>query len=852
MSTKEKKLRKSYVESYVESYVSEYVSFGNSTNVKFAVTQITQTPNEYWELLNNIRGDVFKNDGVRFNKLVLHSLNYLFTNCINSSDLVDTDWSLEFAKSILDKNNDTGWSPIASSAQSSNISVYKKDYYKECFAFIQLAYYLNSIDLTQNQYFIYIDNYLTTGTKLPEVDYKLDLAYLNKKYSDYDKKVSDHKTTAKTTIKNHFFGCLFILCNDLGLSVKNFKVTSKKGRDYNPMVKVPREFRKYFPFLLNEHDIKAAYPHFIDLQIDSNCANGIYEKFAESLNLSRDEAKQLFNKTLNSRKYHSRDYFVKFFEPIYKDKTEAIVNLVMDSVRPFWMVMQNWELLAIDNFKTTNKIKNVTRLHDAIISIDNIYSKELRMVFLDYSFGFKRLNSFSGELNFEISKKRCKYNYVSSLPPLFKNNYKIESDNRNENKENILFKSTDFNIYKDNFSYIKAGFNIANKGKMVGDEFIYITADEFTGKIVNSIAVLVDLNPFINQNNISNTINEIVSYIFDFGVYSFNKDYLVKYLINHFASNKIAPIVKERNWIFKGNSERNNLTMYEWSSLMFSAQADANKYFYSLAIIEVVKHSYHNEVKKYIRLSDLGITDKRKCDFISDIVSRFNAANGIGNLTFANSINEMCTKMGTLHSTPFSRVTDRVHNLTQSIISIDFNINRRTAKKIKDWNNQPQNLEQINDILQELEKKIKAQEETKEFQPDVTPLPLMSWNDAFNIEVDKTIITKVDGAEVVKVVQAMEPTPKVYFKSVLNCDYIAAAKREDSFLIDWYLFRNQHISDSERDLIKSNQIKAINYIKEQRQKGLSPRFDIKVYYSIKTNITPFARGKKYLELKRVG
>jgi len=178
---------------------------------------------------------------------------------------------------------------------------------------------------------------LNTGTKLPESEYKLDLEYLNKKYAYY----SEQKTKPEKIIDYWFNGCLFVILNDLGLSVANFKIVSKEGRQYNPIVKVPRDFRKYFPFVLNQYDIKSAYPHFIDLIIDSNVAGSIYGDIQKRLSIARGDAKILFNRKLNSGKYYSREHFTTFFEPYYKEYTSGLVDLILDKKTPFWKRMQH-------------------------------------------------------------------------------------------------------------------------------------------------------------------------------------------------------------------------------------------------------------------------------------------------------------------------------------------------------------------------------------------------------------------------------------------------------------------------------------------------------------------------------
>lgn len=785
-------------------------SFANQVNLKFEITQISQNDSIYYEILSNIQGDKLQK-GVNFDKLILHSLNYLFVNCVNSSDLLDTDWNLDFAKALLDKNNCTGYTPITTASNCRNIAVYKKQYYKEAFAFIQLAHYLNSIDLKTNQFFVYINHYLTTNTKLPDSEYSLDLQYLHKKYNDLKKSNDNNfKITAATTLKNHFYGCLYIICNDLGLNTDNFKSNFKQGRDYNPMVKVPREFRKYFPFLLDEFDIKQAYPHFIDLIINSNAAGNIYEDLSKAHNITRSEAKVLYNKYLNSGKYHDRNYFKQFFEPIYKEHTDKLINLILDLKKPIWSVLQLWEMEAINTIKESNNIKNATRLHDSIIVINNKFRNEVRTKFASYEFGYKQLNKLEHNLNFEVSKKNSRYSYLSSIPfELKTKGYALQKDT----KKGIVFKDKLFNIYTNDFEVWKAGFNIAFRGTIVNDEFKYITADEFINKLKYSIDVIAYLNDNITKEGFVYIIKEIVSHIYENGVYSFNSDFLIDILINHIEEGLSTPKPKIRNWHFVGNNEINNIDFYQFNQYRNQANRNARKFFCSSAMYDVVKYSFNNNAKKFIRFNDFGLSDKRHAPEIANLIDRFNAANGFNDEREAKTISDLCTKVASVYNNPIYKLAEIVHTLSASVISKEFCVNRRTATKFKNWMSSQQDRVQLKVILQELTNTI---EEQNEIQNEIqNELPKATWSEAFNIEAEEITITKTEeNLFKVNVTTKEYPTPKHYTNSVLNCKPDYAIRNDIHFITSWLLFQNPTLSESERSLIKNNPYKTAEYVKE--------------------------------------
>jgi hypothetical protein len=61
------------------------LNFSNHQSVKFEITQFTQTAEQYFNAINDIRGNT--SSGEEFESVVLKSLNYFFLNCVNPSHL---------------------------------------------------------------------------------------------------------------------------------------------------------------------------------------------------------------------------------------------------------------------------------------------------------------------------------------------------------------------------------------------------------------------------------------------------------------------------------------------------------------------------------------------------------------------------------------------------------------------------------------------------------------------------------------------------------------------------------------------------------------------------------------------
>ncbi len=351
-------------------------------------------------------------------------------------------------------------------------------------------------------------------------------------------------------------------------------------------------------------------------------------------------------------------------------------------------------------------------------------------------------------------------------------------------------------------------------------------------KVKNQIAVLIYLNDNINHQNLSYIINTIVNYIFDNGVYSFNKNYLVNYLIDLFESETIEPVIKIKNWIYKGTEQKNNFTIYQWSSLLYEAKSKAKEYFAALDLKMIFDSSLHSKKKIYLNIKDLGFNDKRTMPRIAAIVDSFNIANGIESLRFANTLNQLCTKFGTLYSDVYNRVTKLVHTPTQNQLAKDLSVNRRTAKKILDWIQLEQDTNKIKQLVHQLNEIIEYQKPPAAAEKPTIPTP--SWNEAFNIETETTITNKVDDVIYINIISEYKPTPAAvqYVDSVLNCDFDKVMAKDSQFILDWYLFNNNTIPEPDRQLLKNNVTKSYDYIMNQYNTGQKFEWNRAAFYGL--------------------
>jgi hypothetical protein len=660
-----------------------------NANFKQKATQETITESEYFNTIQNIMGD--SKQGISYESVINKTICYLAQHSFHY--LNDSEYNLSDFKAILDTYNnkfELGYQPNILLAYNGNAIAKRVKYFKEAYALIQFDYYFKTIDFKNQPFYIYTMHYFNTGEQLPVEDYTGDKDYLLKEYLKMNKE-GFHR--AKYQIQRCFNGALFMLLNELQLPTIHFKNNIKDCREYNALTKTPREFRKFFPFKLLEFDINSAFPNFIDSIIDTNYGSDVYNVIGEVYETNRSESKTLFNKWLNSSKYKTATEFTKFFNPIYKEKTAALVDLLTNKEKPFWKVMFYWEYIAIETFIKTNNIERFTRLHDGIFIVDNIYSQKIRET--DFMFA-----NFSGTLFYSYpsisvaQNKKMANTYTPAIPFELKEYYVFE-ENLTGNINSERFGK--FRIFREPFYYINANWNISSNGMIRDGMFEFYNESYYMDKLQNMVNVMAFKNNFCIKA-LTYRVKILLHRIQDIGVIQFDLEELLECLIYSIEE----PKYKTKNYIYCGGQ---NITIPEFQSEYYKALRMYDLKAYASAIYPVIEKSYKKKEKLFIDLNELGIKKTKSLgnNEIISLINRFNIANGFTN--DIRSVQQIKSIYKAVHDIAhpiyrnYNRVFTFVHNHNDSNASKELCINRRTYVKFKNWVNFKQDIKTITDIF---------------------------------------------------------------------------------------------------------------------------------------------------------
>jgi hypothetical protein len=656
-------------------------------NFKQKATELFINDDVYSDILHNIQGDC--ESGIPFNDVFEHTIAYLSHSFHN---IADKEFNLNDFKGILDTFNvkyNLGYKPNILNAYNGECEVRPNKFFKEAYCIFQLGYYFKKVDFTTTDFYKYTDHYFKTGLTLPIEKYTDDVSYLMKTY----KRISEEKNhVPNIQIKKGFIGALFLMLNELELPTIHFKNKVSNCREYNALTKSPRAYRKYFPFELIEFDIKSAFPTFIDEEIDTNIGSIVYDLISDAHNVSRDEAKVLFNKWLNSYKYKTKEQTHSFFYPIYKEKTDSLIDVIYNDENPFWKVASYWEMIAIETFCRINEVKKYTRLHDAVFVVNNEYNAKIRQT--DFSFVRFGAKKFYNYAPIGIAtQNRIALKYVSAIPFELRKNTVFEY-NQTEGIESKTFNG--FKIFNEPFYYLNANFNVGANGYIKNGEFVFYDEEHFRGKLQNMVNVIAMLNDY-DIRQVKFIVRCILNNILQQGILTYDTDNLCDELVMRIEVSNWST----KNHLFLGG---NDLTINQYQSQYFSALKLYDLTTYAGAIIHIVKRSYKERTKLFIDVRELGIEKKKTKgnEFILDLISKFNTANGFENdIRSAEKIKEINTRVhekGHTINVTYNSVATFVHNTNKTEASQCIGVNRRTYDKFVKWTNHTQDIDTITDI----------------------------------------------------------------------------------------------------------------------------------------------------------
>lgn len=464
-------------------YIPEWLKmrFSNNENLKTDIQNRINYNIEatFLKALNDIKGDT--GNGTDFSEVTILALAYFYSEIFTDST-IDRFYTLEMVKGFFDADNLTPYTAI----HEIDVEFHKLKYtplFNHCWLIIQTAWFFNSQYFGHHQHIDYVNHYIATGHKLDLENYNGDKEYLQKSYTKVDDtKKKQYPINGFTLVKNWHNYILFLVCNELNLSIENFKIEYKHNRQTNSLTKSSRALRPLTPFKIIECDIKSAFPTFLDIEAGSNIKDKVYSNLMKSKNITRPEAKILFNTICNSGKYKSEKFTIDFFISCgySNEQTKKLIKLTHDKERIFYRFMTEYEELAIKLFIQQNNQNRCGRLHDSVLFIDNKIKPKLLIVHPNCDFGYKALNRPIIKESFAQGNKMLKYAYINSIPKGLNLISKIEFQ-----KPESKGTANGFKFYKSKFEYITASFNI-NNYKLVQKDFII--------RCIDMIETLIFLN----------------------------------------------------------------------------------------------------------------------------------------------------------------------------------------------------------------------------------------------------------------------------------------------------------------------------------------------------------------------
>jgi len=532
------------VEASQKAFISHHIKldFFNDSNLKTDIQNRISDDTEinFQKSLENIQGDNKETKGINFSELTLLAMAYFYERIFPENvPIRNADYCINTVKGYFDACNYTPYTAIYE-VDTTCHKLKDSALFKACYLIIQSAWFFNSDHFGRHQYLEYASHYIKTGEQLSYEMYRYDKGDLLRKYARIDeKRNTKHHPKGEPAFKfveQWYYYILYLVCNELEVSTNHFNLTLKDFREYNALTKCPRILRVETPFKVIECDIKSAFPSFLDLLTGSRIKDEVYSNLMERKNLTRSQAKILFNSYLNSGKYKTKREIKGFLiECGYSDTQAEKITSYTHGKTKFICHMSQLEEMAIQKYKQTNSLKNAVRLHDSVLFIDKgrKYFK-LKAENGIIEFGMTVLKKPVLSNYFGYSDKSLRFAHISSLPPATDEEYKKLIRKQTFKKPKIKGDANGFRFYTNKYEYISASFDL-NK-KYTFDEFLY-----------NCIEMVCTLN-YLNNKPISKT--QLLLILMHMRANSntvFNVRYLFKELLSH-LNRKDDIIIKERDF----------------------------------------------------------------------------------------------------------------------------------------------------------------------------------------------------------------------------------------------------------------------------------------------------------------
>lgn len=543
--------------------------------------------------------------------------------------------------------------------------------------------------------------------------------------------------------------------------------TDKNGRTYNAFTNLAKIYRyNEYPFTLFEYDIKSANPQIIDILISSEKWRSVYSNLMQSRDINREDAKTLFNATLNNYRLSTQQAIKVYLDAGYSTKeAERIARITAQSNKgETFAKFTKIETELIQDFIQVHELKNneFIRLHDAIFTEHQIKTFEDKKTKAEFNISSKG----SPILVFDFYKRSSSKKICLSTTP---KTDLILWQNLTPKPKAFTYKNVDekysFTFYAEDIIIASSIFNF-NKTKhktLEGEKMEFIDKLKRLYVMLKYMNVGIDIEPYYL---------ECLEHVKANSNYSFNINYVQNILIPEFRKVSVSEIKKHlvsRNWIYNGS-------MFYNEFLFMQKLQEAKKHYTNNLNAILLKNELENIVKgfengffvHYIDKSEFkNCTHKHKSIFF-EMINKINKV-----LTISNSI-----KYKNMYTFSTS-YTEYLYSRSQKCTNIP-----KRAKKYLDtiYQNKDTIYQKISNSLENINLLL---ENGLHHLKDIDQLFI---KDAF-ISIAKPIEIQIN------VNQAFEGKTDMR-NSIFNHYTEADATRKGLlFFIEWYVFKNYTLQD---------------------------------------------------------
>ena len=237
-------------------------------------------------------------------------------------------------------------------------------------AFLMAFTYLLKNNPERNDLIRYLSIYMKHNHELQQRFFKYDLVILEKYMckAKEKKELKEYYNPFDVKMYRNYvvYMCLKLLGEYTDTDDIQFNVSTDDSREFNPLTKIASVLRGFLPFKIKEFDIKRAFPSFIDIELNINYRDSIYEILT----------KQSFAKAVNANSDVCDDYYyeeqIKILKKVYGHRAYHVLTRErFISKGQAYRDFSAYEKIYINKFIYKNKLVHYVRLHDGIFVLDN-------------------------------------------------------------------------------------------------------------------------------------------------------------------------------------------------------------------------------------------------------------------------------------------------------------------------------------------------------------------------------------------------------------------------------------------------------------------------------------------------